>query len=243
MKEFGELTQPELLALTDEDIARYIDLAAAEEGVALLPSPPTPPEKTADNTPDLTVYTIAGCSFTNKSEALNVRDEINKAKTRVRLEYASGRYTYSGPMKAVADNDAQELSESKVFSEYNADSRATSLAAQTAAEEEYRTARTNYDRTVQWREEARKPIVAAIRDARHAYSMKLFLVGEHSRYMELAGNNRRIAARFLEHAHKDAPTLFPEAFEFAPSDPPDPKPRMYHNDEGPKTEVEQDTVF
>lgn len=243
MKEFTELDEPELLALSDDDIARYIDLAAAEEGVPLLPPPPVAPEKSADNTPDLTVYTIAGLTFTAKSEALDVRDAIFKTKTRVLLQYATGRYTYSGPMKAVPDADEPTISESKVFAEYDADKRAASLSAQTAADEEHRKARTEYDRIVTWRQNARQPIVAAISNARRFEERRTFLQQEHKRYLELAGNNRRIAARFLAHAHKDAEERLPSAFEFAPSDPPDPKPRMYHNDDAEPNVHADETVF
>lgn len=240
MKDFKELSEPELLALTDDDIARYLDLEAAEQGVPLLPPPPVAPTKSADNTPDLTVYTIAGLTFTAKSEALDIRDAIFKTKTRVLLQYASGRYTYSGPMKAVPDDDEPTISDSKVFSEYDADKRAASLAAQNDADEEHRKAREAYDRIVTWRQTARQPIVDAINNARRFEARRLFLTNEHERYLQLAGNNRRIAARFLAHAHPDAEERLPAAFQFKPEDPPDPKPRAYHEPEGQEA---TETVF
>ena len=43
MKRFDDLSEPEIVALSDADISRWIDLECAYEGAPLLPPCPVPP--------------------------------------------------------------------------------------------------------------------------------------------------------------------------------------------------------
>lgn len=231
MKDFNELTEDEILALTQDDIERYIDLAAAENGVALLPPAPVAPTP-IDATFDVLAYEVGTFTFTNKGDALDVRDVVNKTKSRVRVTYAGGEYSYSGPKKVMADVESEEVTECRYLSENNAAQRAGAIADAEAAKTGYVKARADYDKIVLWRQRSREPIMRAVRDAQHTRDRRTFLLAEYDRYLTLADQNRRVAARFLQAAHSDANALLPQVFVFdATVDAP--LPRKYHDDETP----------
>lgn len=242
MKDFTELTEEEMLALTESEIETYIDLAAAEAGVQLLPPAPIAP-KSIDVSFDVPTWSVGSFIFTTKSEALDVRDAVNKTKSRVDAVYAAGPYAYSGPRKVVAHDEPAEVLEARYLSEDNAAQRAGMLADAEAEKESYAKARTNYEKILLWRNQTRTPIVTAIRDARRKAMRRLELFGDYNRYLALADNNRRVAARFLRHAHADAEELLPECFTFKEADAP--LPRKYFDDPEPKASTlpEEETVF
>jgi hypothetical protein len=76
MKPFHELTDFEKSQLFDGEIAFYINLECAREGVELLPPrAPIPPEK-GDFAGDIKIWTVAGYHFRDREQAVAVQAAI-----------------------------------------------------------------------------------------------------------------------------------------------------------------------
>lgn len=81
MKRFQELTDVEVLALSEEEIERYIKLEMAEEGIKILQKPVEPKYKTIPEGDELT-YGVGGFAdnvvFKEKGAAQRIADAITK---------------------------------------------------------------------------------------------------------------------------------------------------------------------
>lgn len=99
MKSIENLTDAELLALTDEAIAGHIRLRKAEEGIRILPEPICPTLKEI-NGPDIQVFEIAGYAFHEREKAEEIAAVINKyvpQSTSIDYDYyrGDGKYRYT----------------------------------------------------------------------------------------------------------------------------------------------------
>lgn len=204
---FDELTEPELLTLSDdsEAVQRWIDLECAYEGVPLLPPKPEAPIE-PKMTPDQTVYEVHGIFFSKNEHAIRVANEINDSQ-RVELQYVSGP-RYDRLVKPAPDRVA--------VTPINAFSPATWETVKDAANA-YTTLKTKYDSA--WldystAERERKAIVerikGAIEEAWGKERRREMMRRNLARYMELAGGVRKTAIRFLKAAYPNAAEILPE---------------------------------
>lgn len=201
---FDELTEPELLALDAESIARWIDLECAYEGVQLLPPAPVAPVE-PKMTPDVNVYEVAGLSFTDNNDALSAADFIN-ARTRVTLQYVNGpRYD-----RIAKPADAVSVSTAQAFSPAAWDKVKDAANAYTLLKTKYDEANKEHSATAKAREHISLRINAALDEARTAESRRERMRTNYRRYLELAGGNRTTAIRFLKAAYGNASELLPE---------------------------------
>lgn len=112
MKKINEMTEQEILALSELDIQNMIKFRMMEEGIKILDKPKTP-ELFEIEPADKKVYTIPildGYAFTDSSEAQKVAEALQKAKSFRKVDYdwnklgsnykylvKKDRYTYNVP--------------------------------------------------------------------------------------------------------------------------------------------------
>lgn len=208
MKDFDSLTHEEKAELTDEQINYYIDRECAERGIALLPpgGPPVKPDKgvTAD---DLALFEVGGFYFISSADAHEVAEAINKAQSRVELNYISGPSyrKYAEPSTTLV----QPARTTALSQELRA-KLGSIIETQERAAKEYQEEKAAYDKI----ERNRKSVVDEIREAittsRRRMARKSELAIKLSRYVELAGGDQLIAARFIRQAEPDVVEFFPE---------------------------------
>jgi hypothetical protein len=240
MKLFDDLTTAELAALSEQEIERYVDLACAEAGVALLPEVPIAPDPVDRTKPDREVYRVDGTFFVHRAHAEQVAS-LATSFSRYRPNYAGNDYS---TMKVQPDPDPVEVRVQLCFSEEFYNTRAAAIEAHDEAHRSYVAGRRTYDDIVQKRLDIRRPMQARISHARNRTYKCTRLRAEHERYLDLAEGNRRVAARFLAAAYADAEELIPDVFNFTPADPPDPRPRSYnHNEQETAARADSDIPF
>lgn len=89
MKNINEMTEQEILALTEEDVQKMIKFRMMEEGIKIMDRPRVP-ELFEVEPADLEIFTIpifSGFAFTNMEEANAVAKALIKAKTLRKVDY------------------------------------------------------------------------------------------------------------------------------------------------------------
>lgn len=208
MRAFDDLSQHELTELTDDQIRRYIDIACAEEGIALLPDPPTPPSNVIAE--DKTCYSVGDLMFEAQDVAQRVADFVNAQPGRGTTEYISGP-SYRRAWKR--ELDPIEVGRVALFSPERAGGLKAEIEAGDRAKKAYEDAKRAYDQAAHARGNVARHIRTTIEEAWDRRRRINFLREAHERYLQLAEGNRTIAARFLAKAYADARELVPEAFD------------------------------
>ncbi len=208
MKPFNSLTQAELIALTEEQVKHYVDLACAEQGIPLLPDS-APVEPKPSHAPDMVVYLVGGVHFQRAQDAQDVADCI-AAFNRFSLQYQG--YRWSLPQYAQVDLTPVTVTEVKTYSETEINRVQASIEQFAKDKARYDEDRTAYNKVV----EQRKTVIDEIqKEIEQAYSDKRKhdrMVADYNRYLELANGDRKIALRFLDNANIRAQEIAPELY-------------------------------
>jgi hypothetical protein len=208
MKSFDELTDDEVVELTDELVNYYIDRECAEEGIKLLPpgGPPIKPNK-GTTEDDLELYEIAGHYFRDRDEANSIAFALGQAKTRMTLDYISGP---SYRKKAVPASDpVSGVSLVRVLSQERHAQLAQLINEQEAELKTFNDRQREYDKIVQARQTVVTRVHARVREARNALRRREDLAAQFERYLTLANGDRLVAARFLRRAEPDVDQILP----------------------------------
>lgn len=89
MKKINEMTEQEIIALSDEDVQKMIKLRMMEEGIKLLDKPKVP-ELFEIEPADIQYFSIPlleGFAFTNLEEATKVAETLKNAKSLRKVDY------------------------------------------------------------------------------------------------------------------------------------------------------------
>lgn len=210
MKRFDDLSEAELTALTEGDIARYVDYACAENGVALLPSlPPAPKEVHYE--PDAKVYQIGHwLNFTTAEAAARVLDAIRE-NGAIDTDYISTPARVTGTVLSSRRN-ALMVTVHEAFTPETAERLKAELAGAKREEDVYQKAKKEYDAAVAERRGYEEDIRGKVADAWEMRSRRESRQRDYDRYLDLADGNQEIALRFLTRAHSDTRELLPELF-------------------------------
>lgn len=200
MKTIHEMTHQEIIALTDEQVERYIDLECAKAGVPLLPPEPTAPDPFVKNK-DVEVWAVGGFHFTDRIDAENVVAAINVARSRVELSYETGSYAdrlVEPAEQPVSTNAERHYSRAQWQREKDVATKAR------RAQEQHERDMKDYRELVQRRKEIAREIRETVDEAYTREYRRQFLRGEFDRYLRLAENDKRVALRFLSNTYDDA---------------------------------------
>lgn len=214
MKPFKTLTEQELVALSEDDVQRYIDYACAEEGVPLLPT--LPPAPVAVNyEPDAKLYSLGHwLHFQHPEQAARVLEAIKEAAP-VETDYLQTPTGVTSTAIAARRSSALTIVAEDAFTAMRAAEIREALAGAKRAEDIYNKAKKAYDSAVRERDGIASDIRDTIAAAWEKHERRESLRRDYERYLSLADGNSEIAARFLANAHGDAQVLLPDLFVFA----------------------------
>ena len=211
MTRFHDLTDAEVLALTDEQIEYHIEYECADSGAGLLPPDPGPaPEKPKDMK-DFTVYVVGDMTFDTQEAALDVATAANR-HSRFEKQYVSGPSYEQYVTRADSDVEVRAV---RVYSAGGWDAAKALVNKYDADKKVWDGAVREFNRIAEARSQATGWIRERV-DEVHAEERERVRVGEQfARYVELADGDETIARRFLLKARPDAdkylPPVSPEA--------------------------------
>lgn len=213
MKAFNSLNEQELVALTEDEIQRYIDYACAENGVPLLPSlPPSPVAVSYE--PDLKVYSVGHwLHFLHPEQAARVLEAISEAAP-IEIDYLSTPTGVTSHAISKRRPSLGSVSVEEAFSAERAQTIKAELAEAKRQEDVYAKAQKAYDSAVSERDFYAGEIRVKVEAAWETHHRRESLRRDYERYLSLADGNAEIAARFLANAHRDAQKLLPDLFVF-----------------------------
>jgi len=89
MKKINEMTEQEILALTEEDVHKMIKLRMMEEGIKIIDKPKVPElfEIEPADTQYFSIPLLEGFAFTDMEEAVKVADVLKSAKSLRKVDY------------------------------------------------------------------------------------------------------------------------------------------------------------
>jgi len=191
MKRLEGYTNEELRILTQAQIETLVDLECAHEGIPLLPEVPVKKEVNKPQ-PDLTLYLVPSVYFKNK-EGANQIIELMNSMPRMGDKYYNYGY--------VNIEECVTLSEVKVFSE---DAKLRTKSQTEAAKEienQYESAKKEYDKIAEQRSDIINRINGAVGDAFDEYRKMEKYKKQYARYLQLAEGEKDIALNFMKAAH------------------------------------------
>lgn len=210
MKDFESLTDAEVCALTDEQRAFYRDFACAEAGAPIALVEPKPPTK-PDVGNDLVVHTVGGFHFAAAEDAAKVAELVNSF-TRYETKWVPGGYLRQ---YAHVDTDPVTPTVQHMLTQAAAQANAAKIADHDREKKQFEADKTKYDQGVRARQNATASIDARIAEAYSNERQRANLRLAHTRYIELAEGNERVAARFLLRSNPEARELTPELVSMA----------------------------
>lgn len=201
MKRFDELSDAEILALTEEQIAYYHDFACAEEGAPLMPPPVGPAPEAVEAQHDMKVYQVAGVYFSTMEDASRVADAMNSCR-RLTTEYARGG-SYRDKVAKVADAPESVTTE-PVYSQAMWDSVRQKVTAYNEAKSAWEKRRDEYNKAAELRARVTAWISERIERVHEAEIERRRCEAEFARYVEIARGDRAMAREFLVKARPEA---------------------------------------
>ena len=195
MKNWTELTDYELAALEDEEIATIRNLILAEAGIPIVVNAPVKPEIEIPKK-DLTIYNIKGLncniSFTDVNEATEIVEMLKKCKTLGLYKYGN-KYNYfskGSELSYDGKHMAITLESQEVFSEELERSIRNKYNENKQQMENYEIELSNYNKLLARQDEATEDFYNALNEARKTIQRRKTLKYQfQDTYLPLADNN------------------------------------------------------
>lgn len=203
MKRINELSRDELVALTGEQIERYVDIECAEEGVALLPPAPVEPEKNAPE-PDIECWTVPTVTFRDRAHALEVIELINQLSRVIPDPIGGWRYGYDSYYTPVDPGEDRQIEPKleRMWSPAHFDAARVVVDAAKRERDAYTKAKDEYRKAVDARAEISKRVREVVNSAHSEVWEEDNVRREFARYVEIADGDKDTALRFFKNAHK-----------------------------------------
>lgn len=210
MKTISEMTELEILSLTDEDVSVRIKLKKAEEGIQLIDKPQEPSYFNIEE-PNITVYTCGlfgdDLVFQSIEELTNVVESIKKAKTKTKLSYDYSKlgsdFKYLDTLKSKRFSDEwSTISSNQVYSSELYSEISTLAMQNKKLKETYEKDLKSYHSALQeskWIEDEINEQVSSVRGK--YYKMDNYARKFKNDYLPLANNDENVAMKFLEKAY------------------------------------------
>lgn len=199
MKAFDDLTNEELVALSQEQIAHYKRLEAAEAGV-VLPGPEPVPFSEQRPSQDVVLYTVMGCKFTSREKAEELqRFLMERQACLVETDYNWQMGSHAHYVKGFEGELA--ITESSVYSakryeelreQINGYSQRKKVADEARAE--WQKAKNGFDKCVEW-------VDGKVSEARARIWKEQENQRRFNEYLELAEGDSRRAWQFFTKAN------------------------------------------
>jgi hypothetical protein len=208
MKNITELTEQEILALTDEDVLTMIKLRKAEEGIKLLEKP-TEPELFTIEPPDMVVYScelFGSFAFSSPSDMEELVTFIKSKQGKFIVDYNYGQldssFKFASEKLSKYSSDWSEIKSQRVYSFELYNKIADKAKHNKKMQEDYDKSYKEYTAAIneaKWIEDEINDRVREVADKyyslnRHCYRFK------HD-YMPLSKNDETIAMSFMVKAY------------------------------------------
>lgn len=203
MKRIHDLSKEEVLALNDEQIAKFVDYECAMNGAPLLPLMPEKPTLKKPE-PDTVAYEVsvgyqATIYLANEFDAAEVL-QLLKSMRVFRKDWSAD---------ILVPEPETTMRSIPIFSPDIWESVRAQKAAYDEAEKAYTFAKEEYDKAFSERQACFNEVWQIVREAREDEYRRNSITLKFNRYLELAEGNREIALRFL----KNSGTVIPEGLE------------------------------
>ena len=198
---FELLTDDQLHELDSDAAEWYIDRICADVGVKLLPPSPPPPPERPTVSKSVRHYVVAGLRFSSDEAAKRVASAINvEAEYRRTLEHIGRRW--SGPTCDTRDAEPTvDVTTEQVYNRAECEEQDGIEERTKAAKDAYDTAKREYDAVYADRSRVARTVYDRISEAHTVIGRREQIRREFARYVELAGGDQTIAARFLWKAY------------------------------------------
>lgn len=197
MRRIEDLNREELLALTDEEIKRFIDIECAHEGISILGDPPNPPIA-PEQKRNLTLYKVGDIYFGKKEEAEAVVQLLARA-TLYSFRYLGG-YWDSNFRYAEPTTDVPQIQIENFFDEAEIRAVKSKLETYVAEKKVYDRRKDEYEKQVAATESCSSKVYDRISEAREYKDELDHIVRTYNKYLDLAEGDRKIAWNFFESA-------------------------------------------
>lgn len=196
MKRIYELAEEEVLALTDEQVSRYIDYECALEGVPMLPPDPGPRPVNNLPEPDVAFYEVNGLLTADEAHAQLILNAIASgtvlkeewdysSNVKYGKEIQGGDYSYpSIGIKRLYSADRHADNQERAIAHKHAD------AAWKKLDDELK-------KVLKSRERIHDDVWNHVTDAREKQRERGILRDKFARYFDLADGNATVAMNFL----------------------------------------------
>lgn len=210
MKALDELTDQELVDLDIEEIAQHVDWLCAMQGIPFEVDLPPRPTNANRPQPDKMLYSVGGIHFEKEADAVAVAnlagsfDRWDGKYESIGGDYQSVMVPHFDPILVAANRHVTRDNCVK-YAAARAD-----FAARNAA---YEKAQMEFARVQKDRQRVADEVAKTIQAARNRVGLVDSYRSKFERYLELAGGQRAIAARFFENTYPAAREIYPEAFD------------------------------
>lgn len=192
MLRYNEISDEELIELSNNEIEELIDLECAHENIRLLPPEPENIEKKFVN-PDVIVYEIPSIKLTSLEEAEKLVSMINQLETKSEIPWNSS-YDHR---QVKPDNETISFSSEKRYSPELYKQINQSIKIFQANKEEYDKKMEEYDKIKETRQIVIEKVIGAVTKARNKIEKIRNLRLEYDRYLKLTEGDRNIAWNFM----------------------------------------------
>lgn len=208
MKNITELSEQEILKLTNEELELMVKLAMAQQGYKIIPMPEMPVYEPIPQ-PNITGYSVKGCDFifTDIAEAQKVSALIKEILPAAhKSNYHSSNYDY----KVLTKNDGQdytfknggEITSNEYFSREVFNTIDSAILSNKNAKSEYENLLKEYNESYNASAEIRDSIYAEYNRVTSKYNNFNRLKNHYAEYLLLSGGDKIIAMNFLKKAYE-----------------------------------------
>lgn len=196
MTRIYDMTEEEILALTDEHINKLIDYECALEGAPMLPPDPGPKPTMDIPKPDIQAYGVMGFYVLDPEHAGRILTALNSG-TLYNEEYGRGSTKYLSPISN-GSYHAPKIDAKMFHSVELWDSIKGEQTAFAEQEKEWEIRKKIYDKAAEERSQHTEAVWEHVGNLRsHAWQREQ-LRNEFKRYLDLAEDNNKIALAFLK---------------------------------------------
>jgi GrpB-like predicted nucleotidyltransferase (UPF0157 family) len=197
MTKIDEMTDEQVLALSEEEIADLIKYGMAVAGIPVYAVPVEPHYETVV-APDAKVYEIAGVSLDDRAAAERIQSAIAKEQAKfVQLGYAEGDYTVRYVERS---RTTWDVSTRTAYSQETWAKHRDVLKRNAAKKAEYDALKRSWDQAERDARSVRSAVTDRIDEVRERQARREMLTDRYVEYIGIAGGDKNVAMEFLRRA-------------------------------------------
>lgn len=191
-----EMTDEEVLALDETQIARAIDAQCVLNGVPLLPSRPVPPDKVEIEN-DVEAFEVCGILFFDQASAKAVSDVLARVRASICTESYHGRWDGPRGLRGDSDKDVS-VKEKRYMSEKQYSMHAAAIEKMSALRQQYENDMKEFETIKKQRQHIVESVNDRIERVRDEDRRKQRVRSEFAEYVSLVGDEEKAFACMLK---------------------------------------------